>query len=321
SQVKNNGVNLSHLDIQKRELITLRGITTSQVRTREKLSDTPAYCFLKADSQEQDVPKSKVIIPKVINLDFPLQPIPINSSTKKLDQVRNKKSEHFETHLSRKDLTNCSTNCLKAWEGIIHKYCQEKEVIERKLENKVKIIIRDENSFAYTIINEEGITTEQVFGSGSTKFGYHATVVGGVIPFVNAVALALEYLELEEKVQEQGKNIEELTTKKDNLTEELIQTQTEIETVKQYLEWKQKIKDLKKELAQKEQDYQELTHEQTITDQTLTAIQQTSQQGQEIVEEMVGLATDLLEINKSGMGNSKVKQLTANLRKLKKQMK
>jgi len=63
------------------------------------------------------------------------------------------------------------------------------EVIERKLTNKVKVIIRDENSFAYTIINEEGITTEQVFGSGSTKFGYHATVVGGVIPFVNACAL------------------------------------------------------------------------------------------------------------------------------------
>ena len=64
-----------------------------------------------------------------------------------------------------------------------------REVIERKLSNKVKCIIRDENSFAYTIINEEGITTEQVFGSGSTKFGYHVTVVGGNVPFVNAVAL------------------------------------------------------------------------------------------------------------------------------------
>ena len=52
----NNGVFLSHLDIQKRELIVLRGFTTSQIRKREKLSDTPAYCFLKTDQQEQDIP-------------------------------------------------------------------------------------------------------------------------------------------------------------------------------------------------------------------------------------------------------------------------
>ncbi|KLL02652.1 MAG: hypothetical protein MRERV_80c001 [Mycoplasmataceae bacterium RV_VA103A] len=38
------------------KLITLTGITTSQIRTREKLSDTPAYCFLKTDQQEQDIP-------------------------------------------------------------------------------------------------------------------------------------------------------------------------------------------------------------------------------------------------------------------------
>ncbi|KLL02675.1 MAG: hypothetical protein MRERV_78c003 [Mycoplasmataceae bacterium RV_VA103A] len=30
-----------------KKIITLQGITTSQIRTREKLSDTPAYCFLK----------------------------------------------------------------------------------------------------------------------------------------------------------------------------------------------------------------------------------------------------------------------------------
>ncbi|CAG8667823.1 2446_t:CDS:1 [Cetraspora pellucida] len=37
-----------------KKLITLTGITTSQIRTRAKLSDTPAYCFLKTDQQEQD---------------------------------------------------------------------------------------------------------------------------------------------------------------------------------------------------------------------------------------------------------------------------
>ena len=56
SQAKTNGVNLSHLAIQKREIITLKGITTSQIRTREKLSDTPAYCFLKTDELETDIP-------------------------------------------------------------------------------------------------------------------------------------------------------------------------------------------------------------------------------------------------------------------------
>jgi len=33
----------------EKEIITLTGITTSQIRKREKLSDTPAYCFLKAE--------------------------------------------------------------------------------------------------------------------------------------------------------------------------------------------------------------------------------------------------------------------------------
>ncbi|MEG7978807.1 MAG: hypothetical protein NY202_02690 [Mollicutes bacterium UO1] len=37
SQLKNNGVRLSHLDIQKRELISLRVIDTSQIRTKEKV--------------------------------------------------------------------------------------------------------------------------------------------------------------------------------------------------------------------------------------------------------------------------------------------
>ena len=41
---------------QVKKLTTLKGFTTSQVRKREKLSDTPAYCFLKTDQQEQDIP-------------------------------------------------------------------------------------------------------------------------------------------------------------------------------------------------------------------------------------------------------------------------
>ena len=32
----------------------------------------------------------------------------------------------LETHLSKKDLSKCPTNCLKAWETTLHKYCQEK---------------------------------------------------------------------------------------------------------------------------------------------------------------------------------------------------
>ncbi|CAG8729712.1 4460_t:CDS:2, partial [Ambispora leptoticha] len=57
SQVKNNGVNLSHLDIQKRELIILRGITTSQINQALKANNPyPARVFLKVDNQEQDIP-------------------------------------------------------------------------------------------------------------------------------------------------------------------------------------------------------------------------------------------------------------------------
>ena len=62
SQVKNNGVNLSHLDIQKRELVILTGITTSQVNPGNKAHRThgqypyPARVFLKVDNQETDIP-------------------------------------------------------------------------------------------------------------------------------------------------------------------------------------------------------------------------------------------------------------------------
>jgi len=38
------------------KLITLKGFATSQIRTREKLSDTPAYYFLKTKEQEKDIP-------------------------------------------------------------------------------------------------------------------------------------------------------------------------------------------------------------------------------------------------------------------------
>ena len=42
--------------IVENELITLQGYTTSQIRTREKLSNTPAYCFLKTDESKTDIP-------------------------------------------------------------------------------------------------------------------------------------------------------------------------------------------------------------------------------------------------------------------------
>jgi hypothetical protein len=61
-----------------------------------------------------------------------------------------------------------------------------KEVIRKKLVNGVKVALHDEKSVAYQVINEDGITTEKVFGSGNTKFGYHTTVVGGMIPFTNS---------------------------------------------------------------------------------------------------------------------------------------
>ncbi|MCE8163273.1 MAG: hypothetical protein I3273_03780 [Candidatus Moeniiplasma glomeromycotorum] len=41
----------------------------------------------------------------------------------------------LETHLTRKDLTNCQTNCKATWERIIHKYCQEK-VLSAELEQE-----------------------------------------------------------------------------------------------------------------------------------------------------------------------------------------
>ncbi|CAG8734559.1 23541_t:CDS:2, partial [Racocetra persica] len=63
------------------------------------------------------------------------------------------------------------------------------ETIERKMLNKVKVQIRDINSFAYTIIAEDGIRSEPIAASGSTKFYFQPTVIGGVIPFANACAL------------------------------------------------------------------------------------------------------------------------------------
>jgi len=47
----------------------------------------------------------------------------------------------LETHLTKKDLANCPTNCQKTWQAIIHKYCQEK-VLGAELEQEQE---RDEN--------------------------------------------------------------------------------------------------------------------------------------------------------------------------------
>jgi uncharacterized protein YktA (UPF0223 family) len=68
----------------------------------------------------------------------------------------------------------------------INPYKIFKEVIRKKLTNNTKVGILDEKSLAYQIINEDGISIEQVFGSGNTKFGYHINVIGGMIPFTNA---------------------------------------------------------------------------------------------------------------------------------------
>ncbi|CAH1764424.1 13021_t:CDS:2, partial [Entrophospora sp. SA101] len=53
-----------------------------------------------------------------------------------------------------------------------------------------KIMVRDKESFAYTIIAEEGIDSELIAASGATKFYFHPTVIGGVIPFKNASVMA-----------------------------------------------------------------------------------------------------------------------------------
>lgn len=71
----------------------------------------------------------------------------------------------------------------------INPYKIFKAVIPKKLDNNMLASIQDEKSLSYQIINEDGITTEQVFGSGNTKFGYHVTVVGGMIPFTPAWCL------------------------------------------------------------------------------------------------------------------------------------
>jgi len=60
------------------------------------------------------------------------------------------------------------------------------EVKSLKLPGTYKIMIRDKESFAYTIIAEEGINSELIAASGSTKFYFHPTMIGGIIPFKNA---------------------------------------------------------------------------------------------------------------------------------------
>ena len=41
----------------------------------------------------------------------------------------------LETHLTKKDLSKCPANCLKTWEAILHKYCQEKVLGQELQEN------------------------------------------------------------------------------------------------------------------------------------------------------------------------------------------
>ena len=43
---------------------------------------------------------------------------------------------HLTKHLTKKDISNCQTNCPKVWEKIIHKYCQEKVLGQELEENK-----------------------------------------------------------------------------------------------------------------------------------------------------------------------------------------
>jgi len=58
-----------------------------------------------------------------------------------------------------------------------------------KLANNAKIVIRDINSLAYTVIDERGIEEEYIKASGSTKLYLHPTTICGNIPFANACAL------------------------------------------------------------------------------------------------------------------------------------
>ena len=56
-------------------------------------------------------------------------------------------------------------------------------VFETKLPNNVKIVIRDINSLAYTVISEEGIDSETIKPSGSTKFYFKSTIYSRQYPF------------------------------------------------------------------------------------------------------------------------------------------
>ena len=42
----------------------------------------------------------------------------------------------LETHLTRKDISTCQINCLKTWENILTKLCQEKVLGAELEENK-----------------------------------------------------------------------------------------------------------------------------------------------------------------------------------------
>ncbi|CAG8782762.1 13429_t:CDS:2, partial [Racocetra fulgida] len=95
------------------------------------------------------------------------------------------------------------------------------ETIERKMLNKVKVQIRDINSFAYTIIAEDGIRSEPIAASGSTKFYFQPTVIGGVIPFANARALLKQHWQVREQelltINPQAKNFLDLAKERNDI--------------------------------------------------------------------------------------------------------
>ena len=55
----------------------------------------------------------------------------------------------LETHLTKKDLTKCPTNCQKTWQNILNKHCQEKvlgaELEDNQEEQNLKEFLKDKN--------------------------------------------------------------------------------------------------------------------------------------------------------------------------------
>ncbi|CAJ0824355.1 6879_t:CDS:2 [Entrophospora sp. SA101] len=87
-----------------------------------------------------------------------------------------------------------------------------------------KIMVRDKESFAYTIIAEEGIDSELIAASGATKFYFHPTVIGGVIPFKNASVMAFVPLKQHQALTQEKQALNErrkgiMTTEEQHLEE------------------------------------------------------------------------------------------------------